>query len=654
MTHDVTRRDFLGAASLAALALGLPVDAAGAAHAAHVLDEGDRWYRRHPASAVPPRLKARPFDLRDVRLRAGPQLAALDGNKKYMMALEADRLLHTFRVTAGLPSTAAPLGGWEAPDNELRGHFTGHYLSACALMWAQTGDGAVRDRAASMVAELAKCQQKHGNGYLSAFPAELFDRLKAGQRVWAPFYTYHKIMAGLLDSWTLAENAQALEMVKGMATWVRNYVQPVPSEQWQRMLGVEYGGMNDILYELAAVRNDPQWAELAHKFDHEKVLAPLAIGRDELKGVHANTTIPKILGIARRYERTGEDRSRAIATFFWNDVTAMRSYATGGTSNDEEWQGEPGQLAKAIGPMSQETCCTYNMLKLTRMLFGWQPDARYADFYERAYFNGILPTQHPADGEKAYYTPLGTGYWKLFGTPNAAFWCCHGTGVENFAKLADSVYFHDGAGIWVNLFVPSAVTWRAKGMILSQETRFPESDTTTLMVRMTEPIRMPLRVRVPYWVADGGSAKLNGRPLDAFAAPGSYLVLDRVWRDGDRLEVRLPMALHAHAMPDDSSVQAVMFGPLVLAGRLGADGITAENRRAEPTKPRTVPEFRNPAPPATPTIRSDSDAVTSWVRQQAGRTLEFRTVGQTTQHTLVPLYRIFDERYVVFWNVTRS
>jgi DUF1680 family protein len=651
MTQDVTRRDFLGAASLAALALGLPMDAAGAAH---VPDERDRWYRRPPATAVPPRLKARPFDLRDVRLRAGPQLAALDVNKKYMMALEPDRLLHTFRVTAGLPSTAAPLGGWEAPDNELRGHFSGHYLSACALMWAQTGDVAVRDRGASMVAELAKCQQKHGNGYLSAFPTELFDRLKAGRRVWAPFYTYHKIMAGLLDSWTLAENAQALEMVKDMATWVRNYVQPVPNEQWQRMLGVEYGGMNDLLYELAGVTNDAQWAELAHKFDHEKVLAPLAIGRDELKGVHANTTIPKILGIARRYERSGEDRSRTIATYFWNDVTAMRSYATGGTSNDEEWQGEPGQLAKAIGPMSQETCCTYNMLKLTRTLFGWQPDVRYADFYERAYFNGILPTQHPVDGEKAYYTPLGSGYWKLFGTPNAGFWCCHGTGVESFAKLADSVYFHDGAGIWVNLFVPSVVTWRAKGMILSQETRFPESDTTTLMVRMTEPSRMALRVRVPYWVADGGSAKLNGRPLDAFAAPGSYLVLDRVWRDGDRLEVRLPMALHAHAMPDDGSVQAVMFGPLVLAGRLGTDGITAENRRAEPTKPRTVPEFRNPAPPATPAIRSDSDAVTSWVRQQAGRTLEFRTVGQTTQHTLVPLYRIFDERYVVFWNVSRS
>jgi uncharacterized protein len=641
MTRDVTRRDFLGATSLAALALGLPMRGALAS------DE-----RGRAVGVAPPRLRALPFDLRDVRLRPGIQLSALEVNKKYMMDLDPDRLLHTFRLTAGLPSSAEPLGGWEAPANELRGHFTGHFLSACALMWAQTGDVAVRDRGTAMIVELAKCQQKHGNGYLSAFPTELFTRLKAGQRVWAPFYTYHKIMAGLLDSWTLANNAQALEMVKGMAAWARDYAQPVPDEQWQRMLGVEYGGMSDVLYELAGVTNDAQWAQLAHRFDHEKILAPMAVGRDELKGVHANTTIPKVLGVARRYERTGEDRSRAIATFFWNDITSLRSYATGGTSNDEEWQGDPGQLAKALGPMSQETCVTYNMLKLTRTLFGWQPDARYADFYERAYFNGILPTQHPADGEKAYYTPLAAGYWKLFGAPNAGFWCCHGSGVENFAKLGDSIYFHDDAGIWVNLFVPSAVTWRAKALILTQETRFPESDTTTLVVRTTEPVRMVLRVRVPYWTAAGGSARLNARPLEAFAGPGSYLVVDRLWRDGDRLEVRLPMALHTHAMPDDSSVQAVMFGPLVLVGRLGTEGITGDNRRAEPTKPRTVPEFKNPAPPATPGIRAESDAVSSWVRQVSGRPLEFRTVGQTTEHALVPLYKLFDERYVVFWNVS--
>ena len=643
MTRDVTRRDFLGAASLAALALGLPARAAF---------PDDETFRRFTGPA--PRLKARPFDLHHVRLRPGIQLTGLEANRRFMMGLEPDRLLHMFRVTAGIPSSAEPLGGWEAPDNELRGHFTGHYLSACALMWAQTGDADVKARGTMMVAELAKCQAKNGYGYLSAFPTELFDRLKAGQRVWAPFYTYHKIMAGLVDNWTLANNSQALDMVRGMASWVRDYATGVPDDQWQRMLNVEYGGMNDVLYQLATVTEDAQWAELAHRFDHEKIFGPLAVGRDELNKVHANTNIPKVIGAARRYERTGEDRSRAIATFFWEDITGKRSYATGGTSNDEEWQGEPGQLAKAIGPYSQETCVTYNMLKLTRELFGWSPDARYADFYERAYFNGILPTQHPADGEKAYYTPLAAGYWKLFGAPNAGFWCCHGTGVENFSKLADSVYFHDDDGVWVNLFVPSEVSWKEKGVRLVQDTRFPESDTTALTVRVAKPTRMALRVRVPYWSGEGGWAKLNGRQLDAFAGPGSYLVLDRTWRDGDRLEVRLPMELHAHPMPDDSSMRAVMYGPLVLVGRMGTEGITTENRRAEPTKPRTVPEFKNPSPPAAPQIRASSDEVASWVAPVAGKPLEFQTKGQASSMTLVPLYRLFDERYVVYWNVSRS
>jgi len=643
MTHDVTRRDFLGAASLAALALGLPRNARAAGSI--------RWPE---LAGSAPQLLAHPFALHDVRLRPGIQLTGLEVNRKYILGLDPGRLLHTFRLTAGLPSSAEPLGGWEAPVNELRGHFTGHYLSACALMWAQTGDQAVRERGAMMVAELARCQQRHGNGYLSAFPAELFDRLKAGQRVWAPFYTYHKITAGLLDSWTLAGNAQALTMVKGMAGWVRDYAQPVPDEQWQRMLNVEFGGMSDVLYELATVTNEPVWAELAHRFDHEKILAPLAVGRDELRNAHANTNIPKVLGVARRYERTGEERSRAIATFFWDDITGKRSYATGGTSNGEVWEGEPGQLAKAIGPESQETCVTYNMLKLTRTLFGWSPEARYADFYERAYFNGILPTQHPTDGEKAYYTPLAAGYWKLFGTPNAGFWCCHGTGVENFSKLADSVYFHDDTGIWVNLFVPSEVSWKEKGIRLVQETTFPESDTVALTVRARQPTRMALRVRVPYWVSGGGSAKLDGRPLDTFAGPGSYLVLDRVWRDGERVDVRLPMRLHAHAMPDDRSIQAVMYGPLVLVGRLGTDGITDANRRAEPTKPRMVPEFQNPAPPSVPPIRASPDDIASWVEPVPGRTLEFRTRGQPVATTLVPLYRLFDERYITYWTVERA
>ena len=643
MSDKIPRRDFIGAAALAAIGIPLLPRLGGA------------WAIRGARSADrAPALAAQPFDLHDVRLRPGIQLDALQVNRSYMLGLDPARLLHMFRVTAGLPSAAKPLGGWEAPENELRGHFTGHYLSACALMWAQTGDDAVKARGNLMITELATCQRALGTGYLSAFPTELFDRLRNHVRVWAPFYTYHKILRGALDMHTLAGNAQALDVARGMGNWVRSYASPIPDDEWQRMLTTEFGGMNDALYDLFVATGDASFAGLAHRFDHEKIFAPLAVGRDELKGVHANTNVPKVIGAARRYELTGEERSRAIATFFWSDITAMRSYATGGTSNDEEWQGEPGQLAKAIGGQSQETCVTYNMLKLTRHLFTWQPEAHYADYYERAYFNGILPTQHPKDGEKLYYTPLASGYWKLFGTPEYGFWCCHGSGIENFSKLADSVYFHDSNGIYVNLFVPSEAHWREKGVRLVQETRFPAADTLSLTVHSPRSTRFALRVRVPYWATSGGTAAINGRVLDAFASPSSYLVLDGTWRDGDRVDLRLPMRLHVHPMPDDDSIQAVMYGPLVLVGRMGTDGITDDNRRAEPTKPRTVPEYRNPAPPAAPAISAPSDNVASWVKPVSGKPLEFHTFGQEKDFTLSPLFQVFDERYVVYWKVARA
>jgi DUF1680 family protein len=412
--------------------------------------------------------------------------------------------------------------------------------------------------------------------------------------------------------------------------------------------------MAETLYELSQVTREKRYADLAKRFEHERILAPLAAARDELKDVHANTNIPKVLGAARRFEMTGDERSRLISDYFWREITGLRSYATGGCSSDEEWKGDPGHLAGTLHHMTQETCVTYNMLKLTRKLFTWAPDAALADFYERAYFNGILPTQHPADGEKLYYTPLAPGYWKLFGTPEHGFWCCHGSGVENFSKLGDSIYFHDDRGIFVNLFVPSQVNWREKGVRLVQETTFPRRGATSLTIRTPKPTKMALRIRVPYWATAGGSASVNGKTLDAFAAPSSYLVVDRTWRDGDRVDLDLPMSLHTHAMPDDASVQAVLYGPLVLVGKLGTAGMTDSNRRAEPTKPRTVPDYINPAPVTAPVIRAPSDDPASWIKPVPGSSLEFQTIRQQREIKLVPLHTLFDERYVVYWKVERA
>ncbi|MBB6091815.1 hypothetical protein HNQ60_000661 [Povalibacter uvarum] len=590
-----------------------------------------------------------PFDLKDVRLGAGPALEAAQVNRRYLLELDPDRLLHMFRLTAGLPSTAEPLGGWEAPDNELRGHFTGHYLSACALLAAQTGDAEVRARGDLMVTELAKCQAALGNGFLSAFPEELFDRLRAGKPAWAPFYTLHKIMAGLLDSYTLSGNEAALQTLLGMAKWTAAWTQPLSEDHMARVLEREYGGMNELLYNLGAVTKDAKWTELARRFDHERVFAPLAAGRDELQGLHVNTTIPKVIGAARGYEVTGDRRLQNVAGYFWHTVTERRCFCTGGTSSGESWNTPPGQLAKELSGYTQECCVTYNMQKLTRHLFQWTGDARAADYYERAYYNGILGVQHPSDGDKLYYVPLQSGFWKLFGTPLHDFWCCTGSMAESFAKLGDSIYFHDERGVFVNLFVPSTVTWAEKDVRLTQETRFPDSDTVRLTVHLKRPTAMPLRVRVPSWV-QGGSASLNGRALDGFASPGSYFVVDRRWRDGDVLEVRLPMRLHYAVIPDDPTLRAVMYGPIVLAGRLGAAGLTKDNLRAGPTKPRTIPEYTSD-PVAAPAIVGGSDDPSNWLRPVAGRPLEFQATGQATPLTLVPLHRVFDERYAVYWKV---
>ena len=605
--------------------------------------------RAAPAARAAPPVEpvARAFDLSRVRLGAGPFLDAALVNRRFVMGMDPDRLLHTFRLTAGLPSAAEPLGGWEAPDNELRGHYTGHYLSACALMSASLGDAEVKARGDLMVAELARCQQALNNGYLSAFPEEFFDRLRDGRPVWAPFYTVHKIMAGLLDMHTLAGNAQALEVLRGMARWTDRWSQPLGDAAMQRVLEREYGGMNEMLYNLSAVTNERQWRAVAHRFDHERFFAPLAAGRDELKGLHANTNVPKVIGAARRYELLGDPRARSIAEYFWHEIVSRRSYATGGTSNGEGWNTDPGLLANELSGYTQECCVSYNMRKLTKHVFSWTADPAAADYDERLLFNAILGAQHPGDGSKLYYVPLASGYWKLFGNPLHDFWCCTGTGSESFSKLAETIYWQDADGLFVNQFIASELDWQERGVRIVQQTRFPEEEGTMLVVRAPQPARFALRVRVPYW-AHGGGASLNGRALEGFASPGGYYSIERTWRDGDRLQVALPMALHVHPMPDDAALQALMFGPMVLVGRLGSEGLTPETLRAEPTAPRQVPRYRA-EPVAAPALQPAGE-LASWIQRVPGR-LEFHATGQPREITLVPFHTLFDERYAVYWRM---
>jgi len=586
--------------------------------------------------------QASPFSLKDVRLQPGAFSAAAEANRKYLKTLPPDRLLHTFRLTAGLPSSAEALGEWEKPDCELRGHFTGgHYLSACALAFASSGDDELKHNGDRMVAELAKCQAQHRNGYLSAFPQELFDRLRDGVNVWAPFYTIHKIMAGHLDMYTLTGNEQALDTVEKMAGWVRSWSDPLSEQQMQRVLLVEYGGMGEVLANLYGVTGRTEYLNLAKRFDKKGFFDSLAAHRDELKGLHVNTHVPQVIAAARLYELTGDKRYWNIADYFWNEVTSERSYCTGGTSNFEVWRSDPGVLSTELSMDTAEDCCVYNMMKLTRHLFAWSPRASYMDYYERVLLNHRLGTIDPETGTTVYYLPHGNGYSKIYAKPFDSFWCCSGTCAEEFAKLTDTIYFHDDNSIFVNLYIASELNWAEKGIRIVQQTDFPEEQGTTLLVLATKPVDLDLKLRIPYW-AKSGSVKVNGRAVPAFADPGSYLVLRGPWKNGDRIELSLPMHLHAAPMPDKESLQAAMYGPLVLAARF-----------EEETREKWYRHFRDEekqVPGPTLQFKGKLDDPASWL-EPAGGKLTFRAAAHNQAVPFVPLSSIVHERYAVYHEI---
>lgn len=525
---------------------------------------------------------AQPFPMGQVRLLPGSVFhAACQWNRGYMARLEPDRLLYTFRANAGLPTgSAKPLGGWEQPENgqrssELRGHFTGHFLTASAQL-AASGDKEAKAKGDYMVAELAKCQQKLGGAYLSAFPTTWFDRLERGERVWAPFYTIHKIMAGLFNMYRLAGNRQALQVLEGMAAWVDGWTASKTEEHMQQILTVEFGGIAETLYHLAEATHNDRWARAADRFQKKNFLNPLAARRDELRGLHANTHIPQAIAAARRYELSGDMRFRDVAEFFFYEIVTARSYVTGGTSNAEAWLAPPRRLAAEWRQSvnTAECCCAYNMLRLTRYLYGWNPDAAYFDYYERLLLNHRIGTIRPEVGYTQYYLSLSPGVWKTFNTEDQTFWCCTGSGIEEYSKLNDSIYWRDSQGLYVNLYIPSELDWPEKGFRLRLETRYPESEEVKLTVAAARSEPVALRLRIPGWLQRPAVLKLNGEPLEASASPGSYLSLARAWKAGDTLEARFPMDLSVETMPDDPRVQAFLYGPLVLAGDLGAEGLT--------------------------------------------------------------------------------
>jgi uncharacterized protein len=440
-------------------------------------------------------------------------------------------------------------------------------------------------------------------------------------------------------------------VVTKMADWVRFRVDRLSEAQQQAALGTEFGGMNEVLANIYAITGNAEYLRVAHAFDHQAIVDPLARREDPLSGLHANTQFPKIIGAAREYELTGDTRLRDVTTFFWDRVVHHRSYVMGGNSDGEAFFPEE-EFSRHLGTSGPETCNTYNMLKLTRHVFQWSGDAGAMDFYERALFNHILPSQDPATGMVLYYCPLRPGAWKSFSTPDDSFWCCVGTGMENHAKYGDTIYFHDGSSLLVNLFIPSELTWKEKGLVVRQRTRFPEEEATHLTMTLAQPARFAVKVRRPAW-AHGASVRVNGRQEGREGQDGrdtsSYLTIDREWKNGDTIDVSLPMALHIEAMPDNPKMIAVMYGPMMLVGDLGTEGLDGVKRYG-PSAPQVG---RVKTPPIPAFVAGDVTHLVSSIVPAAGVPLQFRTKGLAQPHdvTLVPFYRILDQRYTVYWSV---
>ena len=608
----ISRRAIIqaGAAGAVLGATGLPPTRARAAAVAARPDFG---------------VSAFPFPLTAVTLLPSLFQANMGRTQSYLTFLDTERLLHTFRLNVGLPSSAQPCGGWESPTTELRGHSMGHVLSALAQSYANTGTASFKTKGDYLVAQLATCQSRattagFNTGYLAAYPESFIDRVEARQTVWAPYYTLHKIMAGLLDMHLLTGNAQALDVLTRQAAWVRFRMDRLTTAQQQNMLDTEFGGMNEVLANLYQVTSDPNHLATAQRFDHAELFDPWASNVDNLRGYHANTQIPKAIGAIREYMATGTTRYLTIASNFWDIVTNAHTYITGDNSNGEYFQA-PFAIASQLSDNTTESCNAYNMLKLTRQLFFVRPDqARYIYFYEKALYNHVLGAQDPrsSHGFHCYYVPLRPGGTKTYSNDYNNFTCCHGTGMESHTKFADSIYFHNGETLWVNLFIPSVLTWPGRGITIRQDTSFPNTSSTRLTV--TGAGHIALRIRIPYWTS-GAQIRVNGTLQSVTTTPGTYATVDRTWASGDVVDVSLPMALYREAAPDNSGVQGVKYGPVLLAGLYGTNNLSS--------MPTLDPASLTPT--AAP--------------------LQFTGSASTGTVTLAPFFGVHGQRYTVYWTV---
>lgn len=586
-----------------------------------------------------------------VHLLEGPFQTSQHTGERYLLSLDIDRFLAPCYEAQGLTPRKERYAGWEA--RSISGHSLGHYMSALAVTYVATGNVTLKQTLDYAVNELASIQEATGSGYIGGLSEEAFHIAFRAEHIggfnigeyWVPWYSVHKIYRGLIDAYQMTGNRLALEVVTRFADWAVEGLNTMTEEQIQTMLLCEHGGMNEVFAQLYGITGTPAYLKAAHQFTHQLILEPLEQERDELQGRHANTQIPKVIGAAEIYNQDPvQTKYRTAAQFFWDTTVKHRSYVFGATSISEHYEAKG---MESLGIKTGESCCTHNMMHLTKQLFAWSPDSAYMDYYENAIYNHILGTQDPDTGNKTYFASTLQGHYKIYGTRDTAWWCCTGSGMENPGKYAEAIYYEHERDLYVNLYMASELDWASQGLTLKLQTDFPYSEKVTLTITEGS-ASAHLRLRVPSWLQEPMTATVNGDAGEPYTRlePG-YLSIDRVWTAGDVITITLPMALRQYTARDDAHKVAFLYGPIVLAGALGSEGLPEDTIIDETAL--------NPKTACVPVIRTEEEDVRRWIRVVDAGKLMFEVSEEVTSTgeavKLIPFYDVHHEFYTVYWTL---
>ncbi|MFJ6376107.1 beta-L-arabinofuranosidase domain-containing protein [Pseudarthrobacter oxydans] len=608
------------------------------------------------------------FPLTRIRLGASDFKAAQDASIRYILELDADRLCAPYLHEAGLESPMEAYGNWESDG--LGGHIGGHYASACAQLYAATGDARLLERLEYIVDVFQSCQQAGGDGYLGGVPGgrSLGKELATGtvnadlftlNGRWVPLYNLHKTFAGLLDTYSYAGLGRALGIATRLADWWLGISDHLNDDVFEQMLHTEFGGMNDAFAILGGFTGRDDFLAEARRFSHRALLEPLAGCRDELDGLHANTQIPKVVGYARLAASTGDVAFGQAADFFWDTVLTRRTVSIGGNSVREHFHPANDFASMVQDEQGPETCNTYNMLKLAKLRFERTGDPAAIDFYERATYNHILSSQHPGKGGFVYFTPLRPAHYRVYSKAQESMWCCVGSGLENHARYAELIYSHQANALCVNLYIASELNWAERGILVRLDTDFPHSDVATLVVTAVAPTEATILLRRPGWALSmdvditGSRVTTSGsteRISDAEPSDGVYVPIHRTWEGVTKITVQLKTGLRCEPLPDGSPWVSFLYGPIVLAARAGAEGILSFEAADE----RTGHIASGPRLPLSgTTVVANPDPIKALLlRDRTSITAQLTAIdaeGNVRGIVLEPFAGIHDARYTLYW-----